>query len=344
MVFCYIKRPSTSLNPVITFNSPNIALCYSCDKSSIPADIYMTQNSSSHLPQWLAVTILISVATMFAGNHVAARLAFDSGAGLMIALIARSGFALIIMVSLVIWQGHSIRIPKGKRRYQLLLGVMITLQSLCLYSSVARIPVPIALLLVNSWPIVYTLLNWLLSGVRPTRFFVMVLVMISFGLLLVLNIPQLLSGSHTQDENWASGVTLGAMSGFFLAVAMRLMDNQLSQISGSVRSSFSMLLVFSVILIAGLADIVPNGMALPTHSIGWVGLGALALLYGAGSSLLFILLPHLNMARNAPIVNFEPVASLFLSFWILSQMLTFIQLVGGAIVMTGILLLSFSKR
>ncbi|MFQ3231702.1 DMT family transporter [Reinekea sp.] len=304
----------------------------------------MPNRNAHHFPQWLAVTLLISVATMFAGNHVAARLAFDNGAGLIIALLARSGFAFVIMASLVIWQGHSIRIPRGKRRFQLLLGLMITLQSLSLYSSVARIPVPIALLLINSWPIIYTLLNWVLSGVKPTGRFIFIMVTILFGLLLVLDIPSWFNSQEPIEGDWFTGIALGALSAVFLAIAMRLMDYQLSQMTGSVRSGFSMLFVVLVLFVIGIADVVPNGMALPVNGMGWVGLSALALLYGTASSILFISLPKLNMARNSPIVNFEPVAALFLSFWILNQALSPIQLVGGAVVMSGIVLLSFSKR
>jgi drug/metabolite transporter (DMT)-like permease len=299
--------------------------------------------TTKHLPQWLAVAILLSAATMFAGNHVAARLAFDNGTGLILALLARSGFALIIMSSLVLYQGHSILIPKGKRRFQLLLGLMITLQSLCLYSAVARIPVAIALLLINAWPIIYTLMNWVLSGVKPSGRFILTLLIILVGLLMVLDIPSWLTANNNLGDDWALGVTLGAMSAVFLAIAMRLMDGQLAQVTGSVRSGFSMLFVVLVLLVSGIAEVVPNGMALPINSSGWLGLVALAVLYGTASSILFILLPKLNMVRNALIVNFEPVASLFLSFWILGQVLSQTQLIGGAIVMSGILLLSLSK-
>ncbi|MBU2863543.1 DMT family transporter [Reinekea forsetii] len=301
-------------------------------------------SNSNHFPQWLAVTLLISVATMFAGNHVAARLAFDNGAGLIIALLARSGFAFVIMASLVIWQGQSLRIAKGKRRFQLLLGLMITLQSLALYSSVARIPVPIALLLINSWPIIYTLLNWVLSGIKPTGRFIFIMVTILFGLVLVLDIPSWFNGEQALQGDWFTGIALGGLSAVFLAIAMRLMDFQLAQMSGSVRSGFSMLFVVLTLLIVGISGVVPNGMTLPNNGIGWFGLAALAVLYGTASSMLFISLPRLNMARNSPIVNFEPVAALFLSWWILSQTLNTMQLIGGAVVMFGIVLLSFSKR
>ncbi len=47
---------------------------------------------------------MMTVATMFAANHVSARLAFDNGTGLLLAVLMRSGVACLILLSLVILQ------------------------------------------------------------------------------------------------------------------------------------------------------------------------------------------------------------------------------------------------
>ncbi len=69
---------------------------------------------------------------------------------------------------------------------------------------------------------------------------------------------------------------------------------------------------------------------------------ALLACYTAVLFLLFIFVLRLDMARNAPVMNFEPVASLLLGY-IAGQMLTPSQLVGGAVVVGGIVVLSLSK-
>ena len=48
----------------------------------------------AHFPRQIAVLILVVVACSFAGNHVAARLAFENGTGLLLAILCRSGVAL----------------------------------------------------------------------------------------------------------------------------------------------------------------------------------------------------------------------------------------------------------
>ena len=119
-------------------------------------------------PRHLAVLILLCMGCAFAGNHVAARVAFDDGAGVLLAILMRSGGTLVVLAALVLWQRQSLRLPAGAWRWQLLLGLLITAQSLCLYSAVARVPVALALLVANVFPILLALLTWELGGPRPT--------------------------------------------------------------------------------------------------------------------------------------------------------------------------------
>ncbi|HSH57450.1 MAG TPA: EamA family transporter, partial [Halomonas sp.] len=120
------------------------------------------------LPRPLAIMLLCSVATLFATNHVAARVAFDEGTGLLLAILVRSCVAVVVLGSLVLLQRKSLRLPAGTAGWQLLVGLLIVVQSLALYSAVARIPVVVALLLMNTAPIQLALLNWALGGPRPT--------------------------------------------------------------------------------------------------------------------------------------------------------------------------------
>jgi drug/metabolite transporter (DMT)-like permease len=67
-------------------------------------------------------------------------------------------------------------------------------------------------------------------------------------------------------------------------------------------------------------------------------------LYATTFSILFITIPRLDMPRNAPVMNSEPVASLFFGWLVLDQTFNGMQLLGGAIVLACIVLLAYSKR
>lgn len=284
----------------------------------------------------LAILILMSTATLFAGNHVAARLAFDDGTGLIIALLARSLMACLIMVSLAKFSKHSFQVPRGMRARQWLLGFLIAGQSFALYSAVARVPVAVALLLVNTWPVYYIVLGWI-TGKDPFRMpLALMMLLILSGLTLVLNLPQMFSDDLVLNDQWWTGVGFGLLSAILLCTAMWQTNVHLASMPGSVRSFYTMLIVFLSLLTLGLTGILPGSFALPESASGLWAIAALAMLYGIGSTVLFVLAPRLNMSRNSPVLNFEPVASLALGFIFLQQFLQPLQLIGGGLVVAGI--------
>ena len=78
-------------------------------------------------------------------------------------------------------------------------------------------------------------------------------------------------------------------------------------------------------------------------STGWLALATLVVLYGTGFIVLFISVPRLDMPRNAPVMNIEPLATLLMGWLVLDQMLSAGQVMGGVIVVTGIVLLTYRK-
>ncbi|MDZ4194832.1 MAG: DMT family transporter, partial [Pseudomonas sp.] len=85
------------------------------------------------------------------------------------------------------------------------------------------------------------------------------------------------------------------------------------------------------------------GMSLPSALAGWIALGCLVVLYGTAFSALFILVTRLDIARNAPVMNMEPVAGLLFGWLILDQLLGGIQVIGGLIVVCGIVMLAYKR-
>lgn len=56
-------------------------------------------------PRHIAVIILLCMGCAFGGNHVAARVAFDDGAGVLLAILMRSGGTLLALATLVVLYG-----------------------------------------------------------------------------------------------------------------------------------------------------------------------------------------------------------------------------------------------
>lgn len=294
-------------------------------------------------PRHTAVLVLALLGCAFAGNHIAARMAFDHGTGLLVAIVCRSGITMLAMLGVVLWQRESARLPRGAWPWQLAVGLLIATQSLCLYSAVARIPVALALLVSNTLPILLALLTWALGGPRPTRRAALLMVVILAGLVLALDVPARLAATESAGPRWGEGIAFAACAAAVFACALWITDHKLQALRGPVRSLMTMGIVFSAMLIAGATGVVPGGMAWPHDGPGWAGLVLLVLLYGLAFSVMFITLPRLDMARNAAVMNSEPIATLLFGWLILGQRLSAMQILGGAVVVGGIVLLTRSR-
>jgi drug/metabolite transporter (DMT)-like permease len=288
----------------------------------------------------VAIGLLLFAATLFAGNHVAARFAFDDGAGLLLALCARSGIALVFMAGVAFWKRQSFRLSPTNTKRQILIGGLIAIQSWALYSSVALIPVPVALLLVNTWPMLYIVSAWVVGRSHARVSLGVILMAIIFGLILVL-LPG--TAAQTSNSNWMPGVALGLLASVCLGVVMWITNFHMADVPGGVRSTYTMLIVFVSMLVAGFISGAQTSFALPESTAGFGGLVFLAMFYGIASTVLFVLAPKLDMANNAPALNFEPVAALLLSFLILDQVLSAVQLVGVVVVVSGIVAVGVLK-
>ena len=137
---------------------------------------------------------LLLVALLMAANHVAARLAFDSGLDIATAVAVRSGSTALV-VGLLVWFGRvPWRLTRQQFRGLLLIGVMIGAQSQLLYGAVSRLPVALALLAFNTYPLWAALWNRLFYRQHPERQVLLTMPVILLGLALALDVAGAASG------------------------------------------------------------------------------------------------------------------------------------------------------
>ncbi|MCW5656061.1 MAG: DMT family transporter [Burkholderiaceae bacterium] len=287
---------------------------------------------------------LLLIACMFASNHVAARIAFDHGVNVVTAVAVRSlGTALV--VALLVW-GQRAPVARWSTRHKgfmLLIGLLIGVQSACLYAAVARLPVGLALLVFNSYPIWATLAARILYGRKPERAALIAMPVILIGLALALNVVGLF-GSQEARATWASsgpgiGFALGAGVTFGLVLA--LTQHEVADLDGRVRSAFTMGLVG---VLAAVVATATGAWHWPAAAAGWGGLAALTVLYGTAFTAVFTLLPKLGAVSNSPILNIEPVAALLLAWAVLGQVVSPLQFAGALIVVGAVMALGLRKK
>jgi drug/metabolite transporter (DMT)-like permease len=296
---------------------------------------------SAILSPRLGIPLLMLLATIFAGNHIAARVAFDHGASVAAAVAVRSGATAIVMVALLQVQGIAIALPRATLVRGLGIGALVAVQSFCLYSAVAAIPVALALLAFNTFPMLFVLLTWAAGGENPGRRALVAMPLALFGLVLALDILGTLQGMAGRWAEIGAGVgwALGAATSF--ALVLFLTTRHLKDVDGRVRTLLTM---GATAVLVGLAGAATGSLALPVDGTGWFGLALLTVLYGSAITAIFTVVPRLASPSNTAALNFEPIAALAMGWLILGQGMAPRQLVGALIVVGAVIIIGARKH
>ena len=296
------------------------------------------------IPRGVGLALIAGIAVLFASNHVAARLAFDHGTSVVTAVLVRSAVTGLAVAALLRATGTAWSLAAPTRRHAVLIGLVLSVQSVCLYASVARIPVALALLTFNSFPVVLALLSWATGGERPTRRTAIAMPVILSGLVLALDVPGVLSSGGRSLEDparFAAGVGFGLAASLAFGTALLLTTRWMGAVDGRVRTLWSMGVVSAVALAGGLAI---DGFAWPADAPGWTGLALLTVLYGTAFTSLFVVLPRLGAVNSAPAMNLEPIASMALAWLLLGQRIGGVQVAGGVLVVGAIVWTSLGPK
>ena len=290
-----------------------------------------------------AFVTLLLIALMMGANHVAARIAFNNGVDVATAVVFRSLVTALFVAVIVLVQGVAIRLGPRHKPMLLAIGLIIGVQSLCLYSAVARLPVALALLAFNTYPIWAALLAWVMYRQRPERAMLLAMPVILLGLALALDVLGATSGLGASGQ-WSrigAGVAFALAAAGSFGLALVLTQHEVAAVDGRVRTAITM----TVTGLVGLVMVVgQGGFQLPQAAAGWGGLVALTFLYGTAFTILFTVLPKLGVVGNSAIMNVEPVFALVLAWLILGQTIAPVQVGGALLVVGAVVMLGLRKR
>ena len=297
------------------------------------------------ISRWAGIALLLVIATVFGGNHVAARIAFDHGSNVTTAVAFRSTGTALAVLALLLWSKTSLKIGQKTFGRSALVGLLIAVQSWCLYSAVALIPVALALLAFQTFPMLLALISWVAGGERPTRRVLLAMPMALLGLALALDVwgtsGAQSSGFAGRWDEVGAGVLWAMGASVSFAMALYLITRWLGSMDGRLRS-FLFMSVVAVVTLAG--GTLASGFALPADGTGWAALALLTVFYGTAITSMFVLLPRLGAVNNAAVLNFEPIAVLGLAWLALGQAVAPLQIAGAFIVVGAIAWMGSGKR
>jgi drug/metabolite transporter (DMT)-like permease len=278
-----------------------------------------------------AFLTLLAAASIMGANHVAARLAFNDGTDVSTAVVFRSGVTALVLGLLLRWQGPA-QWPQS-RQWKVLTGtgLLVGLQSIAIYSAVARLPVALALLAFNTFPIFIGLWAWLLYRQRPARSLLLAMPVLMAGLALALDVTGAVSGLGVQGQ-WqriGEGLSYALIAAASFGLLLTLTQQEVAGVDARLRTALCWL---------------RDSWHLPQTGTGWLGLVLLTALYGTGITIVLTVLPRLGVMGNSPILNIEPVVALVLAWPILGQTIAPMQIAGALIVVSAVMALGLRKR
>ena len=289
-----------------------------------------------------AFATLLLIAFMMGANHVAARLAFDNGLSVATGVVFRSGVTALVVLLILLAYRVPLRLPAPQRKALLGIGLLVSVQSLCLYAAVARLPVALALLAFNTYPLWTALWARIVYGQRAEPRVLRAMPVMLIGLALALDVAGAASGLGAAGH-WAKigvGVAFALAAGATFGLALVLTQHETAGLDGRLRTAVTMGIVAVIALVAAMAQ---GGLAVPTAPIGWWGLAGLTFLYGTAFTIMFTVLPKLGVVGNSAIMNIEPIFALVLAWAILGQTIAPVQVAGGLLVVATVMWLGLRK-
>lgn len=291
----------------------------------------------------IAFATLLLIALMMGANHVAARFAFNNGVDVVTAVSCRSALTALV-VGVLLWrQKASWATTVRQKKFMLAIGALIAVQSVCLYSSVARLPVALALLAFNTYPLATAVWARILYGHRAERAVLWAMPLMLIGLAMALDVLGAASGLGAA-AHWSqigTGIAFALAASATFGLAMVLTQHEVGSLDGRLRTFSTMGLVAVFAITSAVAQ---DGFHWPTAQPGWWGLGLLTFLYGTAFTIMFTVLPRLGVVGNSAIMNVEPVFALVLAWALLDQAIAPIQLAGALLVVATVMWLGLRKR
>jgi len=228
----------------------------------------------------------------------------------------------------------------GQARLAWIAGAFFAADLVLWHHAIGEVGAGLATVLGNTQVVVVPIAAWMVLGERPGWRVAASVPVVLMGVVLISGV---LGGGEAYGRNPLLGVVFGlgtgvAYAGFLLVQRRANADHR--RPAGPLFDATLSAAVFSILigLPLGEVDLVPSW---PAH--GWLVLLALGVQV-VGWLLISISLPRLPAAVTSVVLTLQPVGSVFLGIWILSEAPSAFQLVGVLFILAGLLLTTLQVR
>ena len=272
-------------------------------------------------------------AITFATGITLVALIYEDGANVHAVNLSRVlAFAAVMALTLGIAR-ISPALPPRAALQCVLVGLLFCGEVYGLLASIRYIPVGLAMLIMYTYPLLVAAAGWL-TGTESFTLDRLLAILAAFaGLALALHTPD--SELDWRGVAWAvfTAVSFSAV----LIVSERTMR-------GMDRRILMLYLTSTAAVIVGVASLTLVSLEWPRTDQGWTLLAASTGLYVLATTLLFAAVKMIGPLRTAIIDNSAPIWAIVLAALLLGERLNMVQLFGGALVISAVVLVQLSLR
>lgn len=277
---------------------------------------------------------LVVLASICAGiNPILARFIYSTGVSPASFLFLRFLFAGIIMF--VIMRIQHRRFPTGNLLWTLIFvgGIGMMASTWCYYTALLFSPPGIVAVLAYTYPVIVAIFSTILLKTPVTKNMIIALGLTLTGVVLTV-------GSGTGCGEF-KGMFLAWLAGAIFAFYI-IFGSVCIKKAGSIPA---LAVTTPAAALAFLPIVAVQGLSLPSHFIGWLGIGFSILISTVlGMYLFFLGLKRINPTDASMISTFEIVVVIVLSTAFLDERIGPIKIFGAAFILAAVILLARSGK
>lgn len=301
----------------------------------------MTLSSLSAAGRVYGALLIALSAISFGAMAIFARFAYADGADLYGVLILRFGGAGLILLAVALVR----RVPWPRRSSLFLLAAMGGLgyvgMSYCYFAALNYVPASLVALLLYTFPIIVTVMAALFLHEPITPVKLGALVLCGVGTLLTIGSNAGIGTGGTAGIGVMLGLGAAVIYAGYIVVGAKVARGIDPMVTTAVVCLAAGGVFLTLGIGRGLAGLPPH---FPATAAGWAGVAGVTLISTVIAVIAFFAgMTRLGASLSSVLSTLEPVVTVGLAAWLLSESLIAWQWVGGALTLSGVIWLATTR-
>ena len=293
-----------------------------------PADTF--DAVSRDTKRWVGAGLALLAALAFSTTILMATLANRDGIDIHTINAVRHAVTVILLFLFLMIRGKQLKLPPRERYAALALGISVFMMGVGYLSATRYIPVSVAVLIFYAHPFLVAIVARFTENEPITPLRLTAITIAFIGLVFALGIQT------AAEFNWigvafAFLAALGAAS-FVTISSMTIRNADTQTVNLHCLSAATVLYVVFMLFDGGPASHIAPA--------GWFKLGVSSLALTIAYVTYLISIETIGPVKTSILMNAEPILTIILAGILLSERLSFMQLIGAGCVMAGIILIT----